>query len=79
MSQEKVIPIRPQSRSDSSSGNGSGSGEVYERLTALETHMQYLATKKEVSDLKIWVLSGVLGGMGIAVVIALSIAKLVSI
>ena len=40
------------------------------RITQLETHLEHLATKA-------WVLGGVVGGMGLAAVVALGVARLI--
>ena len=58
-------------------GGGSGGGDNYaERLASLEANMKHLATQNDVTKVKVWVLSGVLGGMVIAASIATFIAKI---
>ena len=52
--------------------------QVAEISIKLETQLGHLATKNEVTKLKVWVLSGVLGGMAIAATIALAVARLFS-
>ena len=48
--------------------NGGGGG-LGERVAKIEAHMSHMATKA-------WVLSGVVGGAGLAVVITLTFIKL---
>ena len=42
---------------------------LHERVAALEAHMEYVATKA-------WVLGGVVGGMGLAATITLTIMRI---
>ena len=66
-----------------SSGNGGGGRTTLEaRVAVLETHLQYLAKKedikeveKSVQNVKIWVLSGLLGSIPLAVIVTLTIIK----
>ena len=74
------------------SGGGSGGSGIDARLKALETRVEYLATKGDVAEIKgrlesfatkediqkvkVWILSGVLGGMVLAATLAIGIAKL---
>ena len=63
---------RGQPTGTPSNDGGGGGGPTYgERLAALEAHMQHVATKA-------WVLGGVVGGMGLAAMIALAVMKLFS-
>ena len=48
--------------------------QLAEIRTKLDTQLNHLATKNELTTLKVWVLSGVLGGMAIAAGIAAGIA-----
>ena len=66
------VPDPPASRS--SNGNGGGGGNMENRLTALETHLKYLATKEDLEKLKVWWLIGILSGMALAATLAASIA-----
>ena len=38
--------------------------------------MEHVATKEDIQQLKVWVLGGVLGALGLAVVAATGVAKL---
>lgn len=66
----------PARRKESSNGGGNGK-DLRERVSALETELKHLATKNDVSGLKIWILSGVIGGMTLAVLVALAIVRLI--
>ena len=44
--------------------------------TKLDTELGHLATKNDLTAVKVWVLSGVLGGMAIAAGIAVAVARL---
>ena len=63
----------PEGPAISPGGGGGGGSRIEERLAALETHLQYLATKEDIQKLKIWVLGGVIAagvaGLGVAVLI----------
>lgn len=48
--------------------------QLAEIRTRFDTQLNHLATKNELTTLKVWVLSGVLGGMAIAAGIATGIA-----
>lgn len=50
--------------------------QLAEIKTKLDTQLNHLATKNELTNVKVWVLCGVLGGMGIAAGIAMAIANL---
>lgn len=66
-------------------GGGAGGGAgvdallraVEERLARLETRMDYMATKEDIENLKIWILGGALGSVVAAIVAAIPIALLV--
>ena len=74
----------PPATEKSHGGNGGGRGsegrlrnveiQLAEIRTKLDTQLDHLATKNELTTLKVWVLSGVLGGMAIAAGIAAGIA-----
>ena len=53
--------------------------QLAEIRTKLDTQLDHLATKNEVTKLKVWVLTGVLGGMAIAAGITLGIARLAAL
>lgn len=63
--QGKAVPDLPAAESGGSFEN---------RLTRLETHLQYLATKEDLQKLKVWWLGGIIAGMGLAATIAATIA-----
>ena len=58
------------------SQSGGGGGDYGERLAKLEGRMDYLATKEDIQKIKVWVLSGVLGGMVAAATITVAVVKL---
>ena len=68
-------------------GHDNGGGRLDDRLrnveiqlaemrTKLDTELGHLATKDELTKVKVWVLSGVLGGMAIAAGMALAAARI---
>lgn len=83
---EQVNPSVPAGSDDGSGGSG-----IETRLKALETRVEYLATKEDVAEIKgpleffatkedmqkvkVWVLSGVLGGMVLVATLVIGIAK----
>lgn len=96
---DNVRPLHPsdnpQSEPPSNYGAGGGSGgdDYGERLARLETRMDYLATKEDVTKIevgvtqnieiavekmKVWILSGVLGAVVVATSIAVAIIKIFS-
>ena len=76
---DNVVPIRRGESSLGRNGNGGGDDgpgdgkRTGERLAALETHAQtvreslrdHMATKKDISDLKVWLVFTVMGGMAL--------------
>ena len=62
------------------SGSNGDSGNYGERLARIEAKMEYFATKEDIQKIKVWVLvgvlGGILGGMGIATTLTVSIVKL---
>ena len=42
----------------------------------VEARMEHVATKEDIQRLKVWVLGGVLGALGLAVVVATGVVKL---
>ncbi len=72
-------PIRSKNRPSEGGNENSNLGE---RVSALEAEHKHLATKADtqaiktdIQALKVWVLGGVLGGMGLATMIALGALK----
>ena len=59
----------------SESGRGNGR-DIEKRLSVLETHFKYLATKEEIQKLKVWCLRGVIIGTITAVTLAIGLLKL---
>lgn len=59
-----------------SSGGGGGRG-VESRLAALETRVEYLATKEDVQKIKVWVLSGVIAGILAGTMLAAALLKFI--
>ena len=69
----KAVPVPDPPGAES---GGKGGGNNFEsRLTRLETHLQYLATKEDLQKLKVWWLIGIIGGMGLAATIALTFLR----
>lgn len=50
--------------------------EINGRLQSLATRLESFATKEDIQKVKVWVLSGVLGGMVLAATLAIGIAKI---
>ena len=44
--------------------------EVDQRLTKIETILEHVATKADLANLKVWMLSGIFGGVSAAVALA---------
>lgn len=72
----------PEPKSEASGGGNGGGNRHGERIAALETHIQYLATKKDVESIKtdvqsikVWVLLGVITGIVIALGLMLTYHK----
>lgn len=68
MSNRKVVDIKAPTGTPLSNGGNGGEHNLHGRLSALEAHMQHMATKA-------WVLGGVVGGMVSAALITLAIIK----
>ena len=47
-----------------------------ERIAAIEANLQHCATQKDVTNLKVWILSGVVTGILISIGFAITIIKL---
>ena len=59
----------------SESGRGNGR-DIEKRLSALETHFKYLATKEDIQKIKVWCLGGVIIGLLSAATLTIGILKL---
>lgn len=74
-SDENIVTMTPsQDRPvPAPSGGGGGGGDLAQRITRLEVRMDYLATKEDLKDIKIWILGGVIASFvtvgGLALVI----------
>ena len=68
----------PTSPRDHGHDGGDGNTGLESRVTALETHLKYLATKTDIQGLKTWILAGVIGGMITAAVLTLAAVRLYS-
>jgi len=55
--------------------DGSGFGE---RLARIEAKMEHAATREDIQKLRVWVLGGVLGAVGIALVASAGVARLLA-
>lgn len=86
MSEDQDNVLDHPTRSPPSRGGSDGGGFDDERLRAVEVGLakletkvdgldQKVATKTDISNLKVWVLGGVLGAIGIAATIATIIVK----
>lgn len=79
MSEDKIVLLRPNPEGGPGGGGGGGVDArlraVEDRLTRLETRMDYMATKEDIQKLKIWVLIGVLSSIVAAIPIALLVVK----
>ena len=53
----------PDEAKSSSNGNGPSIHDIDKKLIALETKFENAASKTDIAQLKVWVLSGVLGGL----------------
>lgn len=54
---------------------GSSGGSTEERLTRLETRMEYLATKEDITNAKNWILCGIIGVIVSVAGLAITIVK----
>lgn len=79
--QGKAVPDLPAAESSGSFENRLTRLETHlrylatkEDLQKLRTHLQYPATKEDLQKLKVWWLGGIIAGMGLAATIAASVA-----
>ena len=85
-STEQEDPPATERRHGGNGHNGGGRGsedrlrnaeiQLAKMETKLDTELGHLATKNDLTAVKVWVLSGVLGGMAIAAGIAVAVARL---
>ena len=76
MSVHQHLTAVPDPPGSDSGGSGGGGASLESRLTRLETHLQYLATKEDIQKLKVWWLVGIIGGMGLAATVALAVLRI---
>ena len=73
---EKVVSIRPKSSGEDNGGGFDARLRAVEAgLAELNARMQYMATKEDIQKVKVWTLSGVLGGMAVAATVAVAVVK----
>ena len=70
-----MTPLDPGGDAPSGAGAEGGANGIESRLSRLETHIQYLATREGLQRLKVWVLLGVIGGMAVAAGVGAGIAR----
>ena len=58
-------------------GSDGGNGDIRERLSALEAEFKHLATKTDISNLKVWILGGLIAGLFAGIPSAVAILVLV--
>lgn len=77
-----VVDNEPEPQTERSTGGTGGGGTIGERLVRLEERVvgikEQMATKADIAGVKIWALSGALGGMVLAATLAIAILKLFS-
>ena len=82
MTAERHLQAVPDPPGAESGGRGGGGNSFESRLTSLETHIRYLATKEDIQKLKVWwligIISAIISGMGLAATIALVFLKIFS-
>ena len=71
-----VVQLDSPSGRPGSSGGGNGGSGHGERLARIEARMEHVATKEDIKKLRVWVLGGVLGALGLAVLAAIGVARL---
>ena len=79
MSVHSHINAVPDPPGSESGGSGGGGASLESRLTRLETHMQYLATKEDLQKLKVWWLAGIIAGMGLAATVSLVVLRIFAV
>ena len=77
---DNVTQLRSEPDKPETTRNGNGGGGSYgERLARLEAEVDNIklnmATKTDIANMKVWILSGVLGGMGIAALVTVGILR----
>ena len=66
--------VPPPAPASSGSGNGNGR-HLDARVASLEAHLQHLATKNDITQLKVWILGGVLAAIVVAAGISATVVK----
>lgn len=74
MNPDRNLQAVPDPPGSESGGRGGGGDSFESRISRLETHFKYLATKEDLQKLKVWWLIGIISGMGAAAAIAAAIA-----
>ena len=70
---EQTDKVRPIRRGYGFGSNGGGNyGEC---LARIEANLGHMATKEDIQKIKVWVLSSILGGMGLAALLTVTIVK----
>ena len=67
--------VHPVRRGQGSGSNGGG-GNYGERLARIEASLEHMATKEDIQKIKVWVLSGILGGVSVTALLTAAIMKL---
>ena len=86
MNEDNVTPIDLGRKVTGGNGNGPRDNEHEIRIRKLEQNYvglkkdiswikETMANKQDISNLKVWILSGVLGGIGVAAGIAATVVK----
>ena len=74
--ESKAVQSETSSAAPSPSGSGNDRSGFGERLARIEAKMEHVATKEDMQKLRVWVLGGVLGALGIALVASTGVARL---
>ena len=75
---EEADPATDAGAGDPPSGGGSN-GDIRERLARLEERVrsikEHMAEKNDITSLKVWILSGVLGAIGVGAAVSTLVVK----
>ena len=66
----------PPPPANPAAGSGGNGNNLHARVSAIEARLDYIATKADVQEIKIWALRGTLAGIVAATLIAIAILKL---